>query len=130
MGREKLLMATLGLVGLMAVVATGVIYAIPTGQSQERDAYLRTVKEITQTKDGDSTVLATVNGHYFTESDARMGYELLMADNPGMTRDEAIRNSIVARLDEVLLLAEGRSRNLVPSDVSVQEAGPAGQGDV
>ena len=107
---------------LLAVVATGIIYTVPSGQSMEGDAYLRTVKDMSQAKDGDSTVLATVNGLDFTEFDARMGYELLMADNPGMTKNEAIRNSIVARLDEVLLLAEGQSREIAPADESVQAA--------
>ena len=107
---------------LLAVVATGIIYAVPSGQSMEGDAYLRTVKDMSQAKDGDSTVLATVNGLDFTEFDARMGYELLMADNPGMTKNEAIRNSIVERLDQVLLLAEGQSREIAPTDESVQAA--------
>ena len=67
-------------------------------------------------------MLATVNGHNFTKQDPRFGYELVMLEDPALTEDAAIKASIIARLNEVLLAAEAENRGLTATQAEAQTA--------
>ena len=74
MARKKLLLATMGLVALLAVAVAGMIYAGPLGQAEEDvpiPGHAESIGEIIQEQEGDDTVLATVNGHDFTTQQLR-----------------------------------------------------------
>ena len=76
------------------------------------DAYLEGISLIIQEKEGDNTVIATVNGRDFTTQQLRVGYESLMLMEPDLTEDEAIKATILSRLDAVLLASEAESKGL------------------
>ena len=76
------------------------------------DVYLEGISLIIQEKEGDNTVIATVNGRDFTTQQLRVGYESLMLMEPDLTEDEAIKATILSRLDAVLLASEAESKGL------------------
>lgn len=124
MTRKKLLLATMGLVALLAVVVTGLIYAGPLGQS-ENDVpipdHAEKIGEIIQEHEGDDRLLATVNGHDFTAGELRVGYEHQMVVEPGLTEDEAIKTVILHRFDDIMLASEAESRGLTTSEDEARE---------
>ena len=115
MTKKRLLLATIGIVALLSVAVTGIIYAGPLGQTEDNapiPRHAESIGEIIQKQEGDDTVLATVNGHDFTTHRLRIAYESYMLEKPSLTRNEAIKATILATLDTVLLASEAESRGL------------------
>lgn len=108
MKRKRPFWATAGLLALLSVAITGLIYAGPLGQQGEADApaipgHGEQIARIIQEQEGDDNVIATENGSNFTVGHLRVGYQSHLLSEPGLTQDEAIKAVILSRLDGVLL---------------------------
>lgn len=122
MQRKRQLLAILTVVGLITLAVTGLIYAGVPGQGSSDSPRDITddVVDMIDPKDGDETVLATVNGLNFTARDARLGYELKLAVDPSLTREEAIKASILYRIDEVLLASIAQQRRIAGTEAEAR----------
>ena len=117
MTRKRLLLATVGIVALLSVAITGLIYAGPLGQENEAEGppipdHGEQIGIIIQEQEGDDTVIATVNGLDFTTYHLRVGYESHMVSEPALTRDEAIKAVILSEFDDMLLTSVAESKGI------------------
>ena len=122
MERKRQLLAILTFVGLITLAVTGLIYAgVPSQHDSDipRDITDELV-DMVDPKQGDDTVIATINGRNFTAKDARLGHELKLAENPSLTQEEAIRTSILHRVDEVLLASIAEQRNITGTEAEAR----------
>ena len=122
MERKRQLLAILAAVGLITLAVTGLIYAgVPSQNDSDnpRDITDELV-DMVDPKDGDDTVLATINERNFTSRDARLGYELKLAENPSLIREEAIKASILHRVDEVLLASIAEQRGITGTEAEAR----------
>ena len=123
MERKKQLLAILTVVSLITLAVTGLIYAgVPGQESSDNPRDITDdIIDLIDPKDGDDTVLATVNGLNFTARDARLGYELKLAEEPSLTRDAAIKASILYRIDEVLIASIAQQRSIAATEAEARE---------
>ena len=122
MERKRQLLAILTVVGLITLAVTGLIYAGVPGQggSDAPRDITDDVVDMVDPKEGDDTVLATVNGLNFTARDARLGYELKLAEDPSLTREEAIKASIIHRINEVLIFSIAQQEGIAGTEAEAR----------
>ena len=122
MTRKRRLLAILAVVSLITLAVTGIIFAGVPGQDgsdNPRDLTDDLVDSVNP-KDGDDIVLATVNVLDFTARDARLGYELKLAEDPSLTKDAAIQATILYSIDEVLIVSIAQQRNITATDAEAR----------
>ena len=125
MTRKRLILATMGLIALLSMAVTGLIYAGPLGQGDTTDDppitdHGEELQKILQDKEGDDTVLATVNGLDFTTQGLRTAYQSHMLTDPSLTKSEAIKAVILSTFDNVLLTSIAQTKDITTTETEAK----------
>ncbi len=100
------------LIGIAAIA--GVLSA------QESD-FISDFRDLIKVKSGDDTVVATIDGTDFKKRDVRLGSDIVLAVEPGISEDEAVRQSILSKVDDYVIRAEAERRGLMPTIAEARE---------
>ena len=99
----------------VSVVSAGIIVGSIMAQGGTN------LKEALDPKDGDTEVVATVQGLDVKRGDIRRGADFWITMDPTTTEEAAIHKSIVVVIDGFIAEAEVKRRELTPTDEEVEE---------
>ena len=89
--------------------------------SAQNSGFISNFRELIKVKSGDDTVVATVNGIEFTQREVRLGADIITSVDPTISQDDAIRQSILHKVDRHLTLSEVKRRSLMPTIAEARE---------
>ena len=115
MTTRMVLLSVIGLLVLFGAIFAWLTFAGPLGQAEDEvpiPDHLEKIEVILRDQDNDNKELATVEGNSFTAGQLRIAYESHMVVEPEFTEEDAIKATILGRVDSLILLAEAADRDL------------------